>query len=121
LRALARFLLNVEEQLEWARTDCLRSISHPEPLQQLWWHQTQAVAQRLHDAALDAVLPESRMAQRVLDAIESWQRDTRASFGCQVGLAELTRFQYHLQAMADSLCLHASAQQDQWEETLSLH
>jgi hypothetical protein len=84
-------------------------------LELLWRHAAREVRQTLHDAALDARLPGSWLAQRVLDAVEAWRVETTPAAGCLSCPADLLRFQQRLQAMADSMLLYARALQERWD------
>lgn len=115
LKALASFLLQVEAQLDRARIDCLRSAMSTDQLGLLWQHKAREVQQTMHEAALHTCLPDSWLAQPVLDAIEAWNRDLRAMLQGPLHFADLLHFQRRLEAMADSLYLYALARRDHWE------
>lgn len=116
LKALAGFLLQVEAQLDRARIDCLHNDMTMDQLRLLWHYKARKVQERLHEAALHTCLPDSWLAQRVLDAIDAWSLDFRAMSRCPLQCADLINFQHRLHAMADSLYLYALARQDHWEE-----
>jgi hypothetical protein len=78
LKALTGFQLQVEEQLSRAYIDYLRSAMTMDQLKVLWHYQAQEVQQTLREAALHICLPDSWLAQRILDVVNAWNFDLRA-------------------------------------------
>jgi hypothetical protein len=115
LKALAGFLLQIEAQLDRTRIDYQRGAMTMDQLRLLWHRKAQQVQQALHEAALHTCLPDSWLAQRVIDAIDALNVELRAMDRRPLYFADLLNFQRRLEAMADSLYLYEVARQDQWE------